>query len=231
MTSPSTSIDVKAQFVQTNRQKTTSMCETPTLKKRPRTGTWIAGLLAGTSAATAITFLFTKVALWLSAGLLTLFSATMAAGQQASMANAQPSRPDATIVQAAETYRQAVLNRDVDTVMSLFRDDAVEMPPFQPPVAGRDAIRQFYQASFSGPVKVTAFTFSRRELTVQGDIAYDVGTFKRSMTTPTGPVESSGPYVVILKHTNGKWGLAYLIYNCDCAPPPPAQPPHTQASR
>ena len=184
-----------------------------------RTRRWIAAVAAGTSAAAAVTLLCTKLAIWISAGVLTLFGTTMTMGQQASMTAVQASKPEAAILEAAETYRNAVLKQDAETVISLFRDDAVEMPPFQTPVSGRNAIARFYQGSFHSPVKVTGFTFSHTEVSTHGDVAYDVGTYSRSMTTPVGPVEASGPYVVILKQTAGKWQIAYLIYNCDCPPP------------
>ena len=80
----------------------------------------------------------------------------------------------------------------------------------------------------ASPVRVTSFTFSHTEVSTHGDVAYDVGTYKRTMTTPGGPVDASGPYVVILKQTAVKWQIAYLIYNCDC--PPPAKEAHAKLS-
>jgi len=179
----------------------------------------IAAIATGASTVVAIALLFTKIAIWVSGGIVTLFAATMARGQQASVAVAQATRPESAIVESAEKYRHAVLNQDVTSVTSLFREDAVEMPPFQPPVTGRTAIARFYEKAFHSPAKVTAFTFSRGEVHVDGDTAYDVGSYKRSMATPAGPIEASGPYVAILKRTDGAWRIAYLIYNCDCPPP------------
>jgi uncharacterized protein (TIGR02246 family) len=154
----------------------------------------------------------------------------MTMGQQASLA-AMPSLsdPQATILQTAEAYRQAVLNGNAAAVTALFREDAVEMPPFQQAVAGRNAIAKFYEGAFHSPAKVTEFTFSHTETSVHGDVAIDVGTYKRGMTTPGGPMDATGPYVVILKQTEGKWRIAYLIYNCDC--PPGGRDRAAQASR
>ena len=130
--------------------------------------------------------------------------------------------------QLADAHRKAVLDADVAGVLAVYRDDAVEMPPFQAPIVGRAAIEQFYRNMFKGPIKVTGFTFIHTETTVHDDVAYDVGTYKRTMSAPTGPLEAVGPYVVILKRTDGAWKLAYIIYNCDCPPPgpPPSAPLH-----
>jgi uncharacterized protein (TIGR02246 family) len=186
---------------------------------------WIARFAAGTCALATTAFLSLRLTTWISGCILTFCASTMARGQQASMA-AQASRPEAAILGAAETYRQAVLNQDAETLNSLFREDAIEMPPYQAPVTGRNAIAQFYQASFHSSVKVTAFTFSHSEVIAQDDLAYDVGAYTRRMTTPGGPTEVSGPFVAILKHSAGKWQIAYLIYNCEC-PSAPMQP-HSQ---
>jgi len=179
----------------------------------------ITAIAAGASGLVAIALVFTKIAIWVASGIVTLSAATMASGQQASVAAAQAPRPESAIVESAEKYRQAVLHQDATSVIALFREDAIEMPPFQPPITGRAAIARFYDGSFRGPTKVTSFTFSHGEVHADGDTAYDVGTYKRSMATPAGPVEASGPYVAILKRTDGAWRIAYLIYNCDCPPP------------
>jgi hypothetical protein len=78
----------------------------------------------------------------------------------------------------------------------------VEMPPFQPPIVRRAAIEQFYRNVFRGPLRVTGFAFTHTETAIHGYIAYDIGTYKRSMSgPPTAPIEAAGAYMVILKHT------------------------------
>lgn len=145
-----------------------------------------------------------------------LFLAGFALAQEAPPA----SRPDTAVLKVAEAYRKAVLNADVAGVMAVYREDALEMPMFQHPVAGRAAIAQFYQAMFSGPIKVTEFTFTHIETATHGDVAYDVGTYTRTMTgAPSGPIKAEGPYLVVLKRTGSEWKVAYTIYNCDCPPP------------
>jgi len=146
----------------------------------------------------------------------------MAFGQAASQTALQAAKSgDPSSVRAAETYRKAVLDADANHVLTLYRDDATEMPPFQPPVIGKAAIERFYQQMFAGPFKVTEFTLTHSETTAQGDIAYDVGSYTRTMTgAPTGPIHAAGTYVVILKRSGDEWKIAYSIYNCDCPPPP-----------
>ena len=127
-------------------------------------------------------------------------------------------RVNAEIVERSNVYRKAVLDGNAAAVAAVFREDAVEMPPCQKMVQGRGAIEQFYRGMLSGPARVTGFTFHHMESSVVGEVAFDVGTYTRSVSTPMGAVEDSGKYTVVLKKTGGEWMVAYLIYNSDLPP-------------
>jgi ketosteroid isomerase-like protein len=85
------------------------------------------------------------------------------------------------IVEASEAYRKAVLEGDAAQVAAFYRNDAMEMPPFQRAITGRAAIEQFCRGMFKGPMRVTGFIFKHSETTADGDIGYDVGTYRRTM--------------------------------------------------
>jgi uncharacterized protein (TIGR02246 family) len=183
----------------------------------PRRGFW--ALAAASSASGAAAMLAIKTGAWISTVLLGSFLSTMAAGQRASMPLVSTNSPATAILDTAERYRQGVLNGDAAAVTSLFRDDAVEMGPFQEVVVGREAITKSYEGVFRSPVKITAFSFTHRDTFIHGDIAFDVGSYTRTMITPGGPIQAEGSYAVILKQNRDKWQIAYLIYNCNCMPP------------
>ena len=181
---------------------------------------YLLGMAAAISGLGAAGILTAKATVWLGALLLGSFLSTMAAGQRASMPLASTeSAANAAILHAAETYRKGVLKGDAAAVTSLFRDDAVEMGPFQQTIVGHEALARFYEGAFRSPVKVTEFQFTHRDTSIHGDVAYDVGSYKRTMTTPGGTVEAEGSYAVILKENGGQWQIAYLIYNCNCTAP------------
>jgi uncharacterized protein (TIGR02246 family) len=129
---------------------------------------------------------------------------------------------DAAIKAVADQYTKASLAGDAKAIAALYTDDAVEMPPNEPPVKGRDAIQQYYEKQFKSG-KMSLFTLSHLETRGVGDTGYDVGTYQQSMT-PTGgaAMEDSGKYIVILKRSGGNWKVAYAIYNSD-RPAPPAK--------
>jgi uncharacterized protein (TIGR02246 family) len=189
-----------------------------------------AGRFALSICAAALTlFLGSWLLAWASSKLgLALFSAVTTAQAESIAAATRPAgASDSVIVKLADAYRNAVLTGDAPAVLALFRDDATEIPAFQSAVSGRAAIEEFYRKSFASPMKVTAFTFNHTETLAQGDVAYDVGSYKRTMsggsnavaTSAGGSIELHGMYVVILRRTDGEWKIAYLTYNCDYPPP------------
>jgi len=173
--------------------------------------------IASWACGTAFTlFLFNKTVTWASGALISIFVSTMSLGQQASVSALPTAKLDTEIVEVSEMYRKAVLNADLPTLTGLYQADAVEMPFFHPPIAGRAAIAQFYQTLLKGPSQIREFSFTHLETARHGEIAYDIGTYKRSMwETSSGPIEATGTYIAILKRNTGAFRIAYLMYNCD----------------
>jgi ketosteroid isomerase-like protein len=122
---------------------------------------------------------------------------------------------DPIIVERAQRYIDAVLARDLGSLMKFYRSDSIEMPPARGPVDGRAAIEDMYTSQFAGPGRVTGFTQNHLESTIIGDVAYDVGTYTRTVTAPgaLAPIDDQGKFAAILKRTDGDWKVAYLIYN------------------
>ena len=124
---------------------------------------------------------------------------------------------EAAIKQVADAYVKASLAGDAKAIAALYTEDAVEMPPNQPPVKGRAAIEQHYAEMFSGGAKLGAFALTHLESRASGDLGYDAGTYQQTMTPPgqTSPMNETGKYVVILERVKGEWKVAYAIYNSD----------------
>ena len=96
------------------------------------------------------------------------------------------------------------------------------MPPDRPLLRGRAAIENYYRECFKSPVKITTFTFTHLESPAVGDTAYDVGTYKQTLSMGSGAtLNDKGKYSVILKRSGGEWKIAYLIYNSDFSPKAP----------
>jgi uncharacterized protein (TIGR02246 family) len=123
---------------------------------------------------------------------------------------------DPSVVEGADKYLKVVLAGDASAVAAMYRDDAALMPTDCPLLRGRAAIEQYYREWFKSPAKVTAFTFTHLESPVLGDTAFDIGTYRQTLSLGgSSTVNLSGKYSVILKRTGGEWKIVYLIFNSD----------------
>jgi uncharacterized protein (TIGR02246 family) len=130
---------------------------------------------------------------------------------------------DPAIVKVADTYLKAYLAADAKAIAALYAEDAMEMPPNQPPIKGRADILAYYQKAFAES-KASNLTLTHLEAVTHGDSAHLVGTSRETITPKSGPpTEEAGKYVVILKQLGGQWKVSYAIYNND-TPPKMAEP-------
>ena len=124
----------------------------------------------------------------------------------------------ATDIAAIETtqlqFAAAFLRRDFDALAALYSDDAVVMPPNEPAVHGRTAVKA-WMAAF--PV-VTDFTLSTSRIEGRADLAYVRGTYTMTLR-PEGaqtPVMVRGKYLEIRRRqSNGEWLLEADMFNSD----------------
>jgi uncharacterized protein (TIGR02246 family) len=145
-----------------------------------------------------------------------LLGVTSAAAQGAGQGRGTTSI-DAAIARVADDYVKASLAGDAKAVAALYTDDAVEMPPNQPPIKGRSAIQQYYAQVFSSGMKMARFTLNHLETRAVGDAGYDVGTYDQNLTPPgaSSALDDTGKYIVVLRRVSGAWKVAYAIYNSD----------------
>jgi len=99
---------------------------------------------------------------------------------------------------------------DIDSVASVFATDAWQMPPNNPPLVGREAIRAFWrQAVQWGKWE---FTLETQDVTVSGPVAVERGKYILRFTAGPGAppgmasVEDRGNYLVHWQHeADGQW--------------------------
>ena len=124
----------------------------------------------------------------------------------------------ATDIAAIETtqlqFAAAFLRRDFDALAALYTDDAVVMPPNEPAVHGRTAVKA-WMAAF--PV-VTDFTLSTSRIEGRADLAYVRGTYTMTLRPEGGqtPVMVRGKYLEIRRRqSNGEWLLEADMFSSD----------------
>jgi uncharacterized protein (TIGR02246 family) len=153
---------------------------------------------------------------WVLTTAATLIPTTVAAETPSPDLSRQASAPAAEIARIADAYSSAILAGDARELAGLFAIDGSYLPPHQPAVKGRLAIQHHFEMFFKSPARMTGFSLSHFDTTVEGDVAYDVGTSEQRLRLPDGKTASeTSKYVAVLKRIQGRWLLAYLTYNSD----------------
>ena len=116
-----------------------------------------------------------------------------------------------------------------DQQLSLVAENASYLPPNEPIVTGRAAMKAFLQTF----PKVNSFTVNVVDVAGNGDVAYARGTYAMNATPPGGAaMDDHGKWLETLrKQADGKWLLVYDSWNSDLAPMPAAAPTKAAPSK
>jgi uncharacterized protein (TIGR02246 family) len=124
---------------------------------------------------------------------------------------------------SSDEYDEAYNTGDIDRLLSNYADDAVRIPPNEPALIGKDAIRANYQLSFD------QFTGENDSIVVDvkvsGDLAFVRGTWTEISTPKDGGEsrEFNGNWVAInQKQPDGSWKTICEIWSKEqlISPPP-----------
>jgi uncharacterized protein (TIGR02246 family) len=121
---------------------------------------------------------------------------------------------DAAPVRAvAEGIIAADNERDIGRVLGFYTDDAVFLPPGEPPVTDRDAIRQRYEKLFAD--FAPAIEGRIDEICAVGDLAYVRGHNGGWLVSRIGgrSRELDDVYLMVLRRGGGDWKVARLMWH------------------
>ena len=110
-----------------------------------------------------------------------------------------------------EAYNEAFNQGDAAGCAAFFTDDVILLAPDQPMIRGNKAFQELYQSRMDNS---SGGTHSNQlvEYGVEGDIAYQVGTYAITGTDPS----EEGKFVNILRRqADSKWKVIVSIFNSD----------------
>lgn len=142
----------------------------------------------------------------------------------APVAEAVAARDKAAVEEATTAFHQALRTNDLDTFMSYVAEDVFFMPPGEPPLRGRDAVRK-WMATFLAQYRTSSLTLGDREVVVGRGWAVELGTFDWTLQPITGgsAVTDRGNYMQVWKEQADKtWRFAREVYNSSIPPGPVA---------
>lgn len=108
---------------------------------------------------------------------------------------------------------------DIPQVLDVYTENSVFMPPNQPVIRGRGALKTFYDDLVKDGA--TNLKIDVAEVSGHGPLAYQSGTFAMDLKPSAGPTDHDrGKYLFIARKLNGTWRYEYMVWNSDLPPPP-----------
>ena len=114
-------------------------------------------------------------------------------------------------------WMEFIKAEDFDGIADLYASDAVAMPPNQPIVSGREAIRQFWRSTVQIPGLSLTFEPQSIEVAKSGGLAIDRGTYRLTGRPAGQSLSDSGKFIEVWRKVGDSWKVAANIYNSDKA--------------
>jgi ketosteroid isomerase-like protein len=118
--------------------------------------------------------------------------------------------PDAQAIRQATAALETAFNaKDVDTILSLYTDNSVFMPPNKPLLRGRVALKGFYEGLLQGGS--TDLKLTPEDVAGHGPLAYESGSYSM-MNAGT---HDRGKFLFVFRNMGGNWKIEYTIWSSD----------------
>lgn len=117
-------------------------------------------------------------------------------------------------------YAESMINNDTKTMMSLYTNDVVSLPSYQPMIRGLETLKSLSQQAENSEWKTTSFDMKTTDIIPAGDFVIEIGNYKMTMAGPGVPDWSDeGKYVTVWqKQSNGDLKIKIEMWNTDLNP-------------
>jgi ketosteroid isomerase-like protein len=122
-----------------------------------------------------------------------------------------------TIRQQHEAFVTAFNAKQNDAILNLYAENSVFMPPNEPIIRGKDALKHFYEELFKRGA--TNLRMDIAEVSGHGPLAYQSGNYEMDLKPETGtPGRDRGKYLFVLRKLQIGWKYEYTMWNSDLPP-------------
>lgn len=135
--------------------------------------------------------------------------------QAAEQSGAQSPGPQAGADSAANRLLSALRNDAVDSLLALMPEDVIIMPPNEPALKGKAAVRAWY-SEFVKQMRTQSLTITDRELFIGGAYATEVAGFEWTLVPRAGgaPITDRGSYMQVWRREpSGRWVFSREVWN------------------
>jgi ketosteroid isomerase-like protein len=121
------------------------------------------------------------------------------------------------IRQQNDTFVAAFNTKDVPKILELYAENSVFMPPNEPIIRGKDALKNFFTDLFKRGA--TNLRLDIAEVSGHGPLAYQSGTYEVEYKPATGTASRDrGKYLFVLRKMSIGWKYEYTMWNSDLPP-------------
>ena len=122
------------------------------------------------------------------------------------------------IRQRTQQLATAFNAKQIDSILELYADNSVFMPPNAPVLRGREPLRAFYQDLIS---RATNLRLETEDVSGHGPIAYETGSY--SLVYQDGATRDRGKFIFIWRQMNDRWVTEKTIWSSDLPPQTPVK--------
>jgi uncharacterized protein (TIGR02246 family) len=129
------------------------------------------------------------------------------------------------IRKVVEEFLAVYNSKDAEKLANLFTGGAVVMPPNASTMRGHQSIRDYFVGRFASGA--SDLVLEPKDINGSLPLAYASGDYSLKMAPPgaANPARDRGKFLWVLRETNGKWMLEYLIFSSDLPLAAPAVSP------
>ena len=121
------------------------------------------------------------------------------------------------IRERTDAFVKAFNAKDVEQLLAVYTENSQFMPPNQPIIRGREALKTFYDELFKSGA--TNLRMEVSEVSGHGPLAYQSGTYEMDVKPASGqPTRDRGKYLFIARRMNNVWRYEYTVWNSDLPP-------------
>jgi ketosteroid isomerase-like protein len=104
----------------------------------------------------------------------------------------------AKIEKINKMYEKAMLDNDMEKMLSMYADDIISMPSYQPTVKGIEKVRELSEAQMKSGWKTNKFVLTTTDVLMGGNLAIEVGNYDMVMSGPQMPEwKDNGKYLTV----------------------------------
>jgi ketosteroid isomerase-like protein len=123
-------------------------------------------------------------------------------------------KDQAAIRERADAFVKAFNAKDVAQLLALYAENSTFMPPNQPIIRGKEALKSFYDDLLKSGA--TNLKLNVTEVSGHGTLAYQSGTYEMDLKSAAGNASHDrGKYLFVLRRMVDTWRYEYTMWNSD----------------